>query len=174
MAKLSTVISSSNIFLNGGEVLRTGSAELEEGAQTLYVYAVEDSLFNIYNDPTVVLFARSVVLAHDDGGTGRKGGESSHEYVDQDRGRSADRSQGFFSDELTHDDGVGGVIQKLEKGTEHKGQEKEDHFLPYLSLGYWVYRCIFFFIRNFSHRKHLSTLIPQCRYFKTFYTLSFI
>ena len=54
MIKLQTQAKSVNVFRNGAEVIRKGTAQLNQGSQLLYVYG----LSNTANQQTVRLFSK--------------------------------------------------------------------------------------------------------------------
>ena len=61
MIKLQTQAKSVNVFRNGAEVIRKGTAQLNQGSQLLYVYGLSSSA----NQQTVRLFSKEGVSCSD-------------------------------------------------------------------------------------------------------------
>ena len=74
-------------------------------------------------------------LGDDDGGAGGQAHKKAYQQVDEGGGGAAYRCQGLFAGDVAHDDGIGGVVQLLKKGSQQNGKEKEQKLLPDYALG---------------------------------------
>ena len=84
-------------------------------------------------------------LGDDDGGAGGQAHKKAYQQVDEGGGGAAYRCQGLFAGDVAHDDGIGGVVQLLKKGSQQNGKKKSRscfQITPWVMLFSWLVVCM--------------------------------
>ena len=81
-----------------------------------------------------------VVLGHHHRRAGGKAHEKAHQQIDEGPGAAANGGQGLLAHEISHDDGIGGIIKLLKKRPEQNREKEAQKLLPDDALGDTVAR----------------------------------